>query len=89
MLCQFSFKNFKSYKEATTFDFQATSIPEFSDSLLSGNKGQMGRSQDMVPQHWKGSGRERAWGIRVRTPRAFSQESSRAGSQCAGSPFWR
>ena len=39
MLCQFSFKNFKSYKEATTFDFQATSIPEFSDSLLSGNKG--------------------------------------------------
>ena len=34
MLCQFSFKNFKSYKETTTFDFQATSIPEFSDSLL-------------------------------------------------------
>ena len=31
MLCQFSFKNFKSYKEATTFDFQTTSIPEFSD----------------------------------------------------------
>lgn len=29
MLCQFSFKNFKSYKETTTFDFQATSIPEF------------------------------------------------------------
>ena len=25
MLCQFSFKNFKSYKETTTFDFQATS----------------------------------------------------------------
>ena len=38
MLCQFSFKNFKSYKEETTFDFQATSIPEFSDSLRVGNK---------------------------------------------------
>lgn len=38
MLCQFSFKNFKSYKEETTFDFQATSIPEFSDSLIVGNK---------------------------------------------------
>ena len=37
-LCQFSFKNFKSYKEETTFDFQATSIPEFSDSLIVGNK---------------------------------------------------
>lgn len=39
MLCQFSFKNFKSYKEETTFDFQATAIPEFSDSLLTGNEG--------------------------------------------------
>ena len=39
MLCQFSFRNFKSYKETTTFDFQATSIPEFSDSLLNGAKG--------------------------------------------------
>lgn len=39
MLCQFSFKNFKSYKEATTFDFQATSIPEFSDSLLGESNG--------------------------------------------------
>ena len=39
MLCQFSFRNFKSYKETTTFDFQATSIPEFSDSLLNGTKG--------------------------------------------------
>lgn len=38
ILCQFSFKNFKSYKEETTFDFQATSIPEFSDSLIVGNK---------------------------------------------------
>ena len=33
MLCQFSFQNFKSYKRETTFDFQAVSIPEFSESL--------------------------------------------------------
>ena len=39
MLCQFSFKNFKSYKETTIFDFQATSVPEFSDSLLFDKKG--------------------------------------------------
>lgn len=39
MLCQFSFKNFKSYKETTTFDFQATSVPEFSDSLIVSEKG--------------------------------------------------
>lgn len=38
MLCQFSFKNFKSYKETTTFDFQATSITEFSESLLKSEK---------------------------------------------------
>ena len=38
MLCQFSFKNFKSYKAITTFDFQATSIPEFADSLLISEK---------------------------------------------------
>lgn len=40
MLCQFSFKNFKSYKETTTFDFQATSVPEFSDSLIVSEKGE-------------------------------------------------
>ena len=39
MLCQFSFENYKSYKSETTFDFQATSIPEFSDSLLTSDKG--------------------------------------------------
>ena len=39
ILCQFSFQNYKSYKSETTFDFQATSIPEFSDSLLKGDKG--------------------------------------------------
>lgn len=35
MLCQFSFQNFKSYREETTFDLQATTIPEFKDSLIS------------------------------------------------------
>ena len=34
----FLLKNFKSYKETTTFDFQATSIPEFSESLLKSEK---------------------------------------------------
>ena len=38
MLCQFSFQNFRSYKSETTFDFQATAIPEFADTLISGNK---------------------------------------------------
>lgn len=38
MLCQFSFQNFKSYREETTFDFQAASIPEFSDSLIKRDK---------------------------------------------------
>ena len=34
MLCQFSFENFKSYREETTFDFQAENLPEFDDTLL-------------------------------------------------------
>ena len=34
MICQFSFKNFMSYKEETVFDFQAAAIPELSDSLI-------------------------------------------------------
>jgi len=34
MLCQFSFKNFKSYKDETTYDFQADAISEFSDSII-------------------------------------------------------
>lgn len=33
MLCQFTFKNFKSYKEETTFDLQAEDTPEFVDGL--------------------------------------------------------
>lgn len=39
MLCQFSFKNFRSYKSENIFDFRAAAIPEFSESLLSGEKG--------------------------------------------------
>ena len=39
MLCQFTFQNYKSYKAETTLDFQAMSIPEFSDSLLTVEKG--------------------------------------------------
>ena len=38
MICQFSFKNFYSYKEATVFDFQAAAIPELSNSLIICNK---------------------------------------------------
>ena len=34
MLCQFSFSNFKSYRNETTFDFQAANLPEFSNSLI-------------------------------------------------------
>lgn len=38
MLCQFSFKNFKSYKNETEFDFRAFSTDEFSDSLIKRDK---------------------------------------------------
>ncbi len=38
MLCQFSFQNFKSYKEETTFDLQATTISEFQESLIKKEK---------------------------------------------------
>lgn len=34
MLCQFTFQNFKSYKNETTLDFQAAALPEFKDSLI-------------------------------------------------------
>ncbi|MEF2919786.1 MAG: AAA family ATPase [Acutalibacteraceae bacterium] len=34
MICQFSFKNFKSYKDETVFDFQAAKLDEFVDSLI-------------------------------------------------------
>lgn len=38
MLCQFSFKNFKSYKDETVFDFQAANLPEFKQSLIINQK---------------------------------------------------
>jgi hypothetical protein len=34
MLCQFSFQNFKSYKDETTLDFRAATLPEFRESLI-------------------------------------------------------
>lgn len=38
MLCQFTFKNFKSYREETIFDLQAATLPEFSDTLITTEK---------------------------------------------------
>ncbi len=35
MLCQFSFKNFMSYKDETVFDMQAEAIDEFAESVIS------------------------------------------------------
>ncbi|MCL2217852.1 MAG: AAA family ATPase [Defluviitaleaceae bacterium] len=35
MLCQFVFKNFKSYRDETIFDLQSESISEHADTLLS------------------------------------------------------
>lgn len=35
MLCQFSFKNYMSYKDETIFDLQAETLPEFEDSVIS------------------------------------------------------
>ena len=35
MLCQFTFENFKSYKNETILDLQAVSGQNFQDSLLS------------------------------------------------------
>ena len=34
MLYQFTFKNFKSYKDETVFDMRAENIKEFEESLL-------------------------------------------------------
>ena len=44
MLCQFTFKNFKSYREETIFDFQAAALPEFKDSLITTDS-----APDLVP----------------------------------------
>lgn len=38
MLCQFGFKNFKSYKNETIFDFQAGELREFKESLIKDDK---------------------------------------------------
>ena len=38
MLCQLSFTNYKSYKDEATLDFQAASVQEFKESLLSKGK---------------------------------------------------
>lgn len=38
MLCQFGFKNFKSYKNETIFDFQAGELSEFKESLIRDDK---------------------------------------------------
>ena len=39
MLCQFSFSNFRSYRDETTFDFQAAALSEFKNSLIKTEKG--------------------------------------------------
>lgn len=44
MLCQFSFQNFRSYKSETTFDFQAATLPEFKDTLITQDK-----ASDLLP----------------------------------------
>ena len=44
MLCQFSFQNFKSYKGETTLDFQAATLPEFKETLITEEK-----ATDLLP----------------------------------------
>lgn len=44
MLCQFSFKNFRSYKNETVFDLQAADLPEFSNSVITCE-----RASDILP----------------------------------------
>ena len=38
MLCQFTFKNYKSYKNETTIEMQAENISEFKETLLKSTK---------------------------------------------------
>lgn len=38
MLCQFTFDNFRSYRDETTFDMQASTMKEFSESLIVDDK---------------------------------------------------
>lgn len=44
MLCQFTFKNFKSYKDETIFDLQAAALPEFKETLITAKS-----APDLVP----------------------------------------
>ena len=44
MLCQFSFQNFKSYKDETTFDFRAMALTEFENTLIRQEK-----AEDLLP----------------------------------------
>lgn len=44
MLCQFSFQNFKSYRGETTLDFQAATLPEFRETLITDE-----RAVDLLP----------------------------------------
>lgn len=44
MICQFSFKNFKSYRDETVFDLQAAALPEFADTLITSPK-----AKDLLP----------------------------------------
>lgn len=44
MLCQFSFKNYLSYKDETVFDMQAASIPDLNESIIKCDK-----ASDLLP----------------------------------------
>lgn len=44
MLCQFTFQNFKSYKNETTLDFQAALLPEFKETLITDD-----HASDLLP----------------------------------------
>ena len=44
MLCQFTFSNYRSFRDEMTFSMQATQMKEFSDSLIPG-----GDSQRLLP----------------------------------------
>ena len=38
MLCQFTFKNYKSYRDETTIEMQAENIDEFEETLIKSSK---------------------------------------------------
>ena len=44
MLCQFTFSNYRSFRDEMTFSMQATQMKEFSESLIPG-----GDSQRLLP----------------------------------------